>query len=129
MGWSNKNNLNALVLYEKHHLDIDITLVEFFNCHLVQIITITFGITSPLLVYSCQWNKQWTRFLATAGDFAGAIFNVGIFMSPAQEMKDGRGKCIFYGSLPQEMGGLTPMDKKDYGATFSILWSSKTSIK
>ena len=39
----------------------------------------------------------------------GAIFNVGIFMSPVQEMKDGRGKCIFYGSLPQETGGLTPM--------------------
>ena len=30
-------------------------------------------------------------------------------MSPVQEMKDGRGKCIFYGSLPQETGGLTPM--------------------
>ena len=30
-------------------------------------------------------------------------------MSPVREMKDGRGKCIFYGSLPQETGGLTPM--------------------
>ena len=32
----------------------------------------------------------------------GAIFNVGIFMSPVQEMKDHWG-------LPQETGGLTPM--------------------
>ena len=32
-------------------------------------------------------------------------------MSPVQEMKGGRGKCIFYGSLPQETGGLTPMKK------------------
>ena len=39
----------------------------------------------------------------------GAIFNVRIFMSPVQEMKEGRGKCIFYGSLPQETGGLPPM--------------------
>ena len=39
----------------------------------------------------------------------GAIFNVGRFMSPVQEMKDHRGKCILYGSLPQETGGLTPM--------------------
>ena len=30
-------------------------------------------------------------------------------MSPVREMKDGRGKCIFYGSLPLETGGLTPM--------------------
>ena len=30
-------------------------------------------------------------------------------MSPMQETKDHRGKCIFYGSLPQETGGLTPM--------------------
>ena len=30
-------------------------------------------------------------------------------MSPVREMKDGRGKSIFYGSLPQETGGLTPM--------------------
>ena len=44
-----------------------------------------------------------------AGDFTGAIFNVGIFMSPVQEMKDCREKCIFYGSLLQETGGLTPM--------------------
>ena len=43
------------------------------------------------------------------GDFTGAIFNVGRFMSPVQKMKDRRGKCIFYGSLPQETGGLTPM--------------------
>ena len=34
-------------------------------------------------------------------------------MSPVREMKDGRGKCIFYGSLPQETGGLTPMDDDD----------------
>ena len=43
----------------------------------------------------------------------GAIFNVGIFMSPAQEMKDRLGKCIFYGSLPQETGKLTPMSQLD----------------
>ena len=30
-------------------------------------------------------------------------------MSPVREMKDGRGKCIFYGSLQQETGGLTPI--------------------
>ena len=30
-------------------------------------------------------------------------------MSPMQDMKDRRGKCIFYGSLLQETGGLTPM--------------------
>ena len=39
----------------------------------------------------------------------GAISNVGIFKSPMQEMNDHRGKCIFYGSLPKETGGLTPM--------------------
>ena len=33
----------------------------------------------------------------TAGDFKGAIFDVGIFMSPVQEMKDRRWKCIFTG--------------------------------
>ena len=43
----------------------------------------------------------------------GAIFNVGIFMSPVQEMKDRLGKCIFYGSLPQETGELTPMLELD----------------
>ena len=43
------------------------------------------------------------------GDFTGAIFNVGRFMSPMRETKGRRGKCIFYGSLPQETGGLTPM--------------------
>ena len=36
-------------------------------------------------------------------------------MSPVREMKDGRGKCIFYGSLPQETGGLTPMIGSDEG--------------
>ena len=43
----------------------------------------------------------------------GAVFDVGIFMSPVQEMKDrwGTGKCIFYGSLLQETGGLKPMLK------------------
>ena len=30
-------------------------------------------------------------------------------MSPVRETKGRRGKCIFYGSLPQETGGLTPM--------------------
>ena len=30
-------------------------------------------------------------------------------MSPVQEIMGHRGKCIFYGSLPQETGGLTPM--------------------
>ena len=33
-------------------------------------------------------------------------------MSPMRGTKDGRGKCIFYGSLPQETGGLTPMGLK-----------------
>ena len=30
-------------------------------------------------------------------------------MSPVQEMKDRPGKCNFYRNLPQETGGLTPM--------------------
>ena len=46
-----------------------------------------------------------------AGDFTGSILNVGIFMSPVQEMTDHQEKCIFDGSLPQETGGLTPMTK------------------
>ena len=41
----------------------------------------------------------------------GAISNVGIFVSPVQEMNDRGGKCIFYRSLPQESGRLTPMRK------------------
>ena len=48
----------------------------------------------------------------------GAIFNVGIFMSPVQEMKDlWGGECIFYGSLPQETGGLrvNTYDKSVFG--------------
>ena len=36
----------------------------------------------------------------------GAIFNIGIIMSPVQEMKDRLGKCFF-------MGGLTPISELD----------------
>ena len=42
-------------------------------------------------------------------DFTGAILNLGKYMSPVQETKDRQGKFIFYGSLPQETGGLKPM--------------------
>ena len=44
-------------------------------------------------------------------------------MSPVRETKDGRGKCIFYGSLPQETGGLTPMYELEiYKPTIIMSW-------
>ena len=57
----------------------------------------------------------------TAGDFTGSILNVGIFMSPVQEMTDHWEKCIFYGRLPQETGGLTPMELVPSGAPDPVL--------
>ena len=72
-----------MVSYEKHHLDIDITVVEFFNSN------------NKFGTDFFHHHNIWDYFTST-----------GIFLSMEQTM-----------------------DKKDYGATFSILWSSKTSIK
>ena len=57
----------------------------------------------------------------SAGDFTGSMLNVGIFMSSAQETTDRREKCIFYGSLPQETGGLTPMICREYNKNLQNL--------
>ena len=47
-------------------------------------------------------------------------------MSPVQEM-DFRGQCIFYGSLPQETGGLTPMTKASLGHKMYVPFPQTTA--
>ena len=68
------------------------------------------GRTSHCLFGQTQYiNRQGGTggYVPSWNIFTGAIFNVGRFMSPVQEMKDYWGKRIFFGSLPQQTGGLT----------------------